>query len=393
MEYRILGPLELVDDGRPVALSARKQRALLLRLLLRANEVVSADALIDALWGEQPPSSAAKLVQVYVSQLRRTLGDSGDRDAPAGLRDARRARAARRRALRAAARRRPRARWRRRTRRSRRAPAARRSALWRGGRSRTPTTRTFAAAEVGRLEELRLAALEERLDADLALGRHGEVVAELEALVAEHPLRERLRAQLMLALYRCGRQADALEAYRRRAPRAASTSSGSSPARELRDLEHAILDHDPALERAAPPSRAPPSALPVPTHAALGRRDASCAELDGAAARDDVRLVTLTGPGGIGKTRLALELARAAGAAVRRRRALRRRSPPLRDPDARARHDRAGARRARDARRAAREALARWLADRELLLVVDNFEHAARRGARARAAARALRRG
>ena len=266
MEYRILGPLELVDDGRPVVLSARKQRALLVRLLLRSNEVVSADALIDAVWGEQPPSSAAKLVQVYVSQLRRTLGDAAIETRPAGLRDARRARAARRRPLRAAARRRAARRWRRRTRHWRRRSCGARSACGADGRSRTPTTRTSRRSRSVAWPSCASPVSKSAWTPTSRWDATGRSSPELASLVAEHPLRDRLRAQLMLALYRCGRQADALDAYQD-AARVLRDELGLEPGAQLRDLEHAILNHAPWLDAPAPPA---PSATRDP-RAELGR--------------------------------------------------------------------------------------------------------------------------
>ena len=358
MEYRILGPLEVLDGGRPVVLSAGKPRALLLCLLLRANEAVSTDTLIDAIWGERAPSSAAKLVQVYISQLRRALGDGAIQTRPPGY------------LIRLAPDELDAARFERLLAQGREALAAgnatlaasllrRASGLWRG----RALDAAQLPAEAARLDELRLACLEARLAADLALGRHVEALAELRALVAEHPLRERLRAQLMLALYRCGRQADALEAYRD-AARALRDELGLEPGAELRELEHAILNHAPSL--AAPTATALPGvAVPVPATPLIGRRD----ELEHLAAlvtRDDVRLVTIGGAGGSGKTRLALELANAVGAAFAHGAAFVELAA-VRDPElvlatiAQA--------------VGARETLERWLADRELLLVVDNLEH------------------
>ena len=207
MEFGLLGPLEVVDRGRPLAFGRGKHRALLALLLLHANEVVSTSRLIDDLWGEAPPPTAAKIVRNYVSSLRKALGaeegllqthaagyclalgeatldleqfeqlvESGRRSLEKG--DAIRAAAVLREAL----------------------------ALWRGPPLADFTYETFAQREIARLEELRLGALEERIEADLRLGRHAELVPELESLVSEYPLRERLREQLMLALYRSGRQ-------------------------------------------------------------------------------------------------------------------------------------------------------------------------------------------
>jgi predicted ATPase/DNA-binding SARP family transcriptional activator len=370
MEYRILGPLEIADDGRPLVLNARKQRALLLCLLTRANEVVSADALIDAVWGEQPPSSAAKLVQVYVSQLRRALGDTTIETVPPGyviriepeqldaarferlLADGRQAMAASNPALAASLLRRG-------------------LALWRGRPLEDTDNAGFAMVAVGRLDELRLACLEERLDADLALGRHGEVLAELASLVTEHPLRERLRAQLMLALYRCGRQADALEAYQDGA-RVLRDELGLEPSTQLRDLEHAILNQAPSLD--APSAEpAPASAIPVPSSALVGRRG-ELRQITAMVTRDDVRIVTVSGAGGSGKTRVALELARLAGSQFANGAAFVELAS-VRDP-ALVIGTLAQALGAPETpQEPPAEALARWLAEREVLLVVDNFEH------------------
>jgi DNA-binding SARP family transcriptional activator/streptogramin lyase len=262
MEFRILGPIEAVESGRSVALGPAKQRALLAVLLVQANEVVSIDRLIDELWGERPPAKAAKSVQVYVSQLRKVLGDgrletSGrgyvlhvqpgalDSERFQGLLAEGREALARAEASRAAE--------------TLRAALA----LWRGPALSDVAYEPFAEAEIARLEELQLGALEERIDADLALGRHAELVAELEDLVRAEPLRERLRGQLMLALYRSGRQAEALDAYRE-ARRVLVERLGLEPSRALQELERAILRQDEALEVAhgagirlrAPPKRA-----------------------------------------------------------------------------------------------------------------------------------------
>lgn len=246
MEFRVLGPLEVVEDGRMLSLGGIKQRALLASLLLRANEVVSSERLIDELWGESPPATAAKAIQVYVSALRKELGDGvlvtrapgylmqvdpADLDLAhfeslvAAARGAEPEEAAEK--LRSAL------------------------ALWRGPALSDLAYESFAQTEIARLEELRLAALEERIEADLALGRHAEVVAELESLVARHPLRERLHGQLMRALYLSGRQAEALEAYQA-ARRTLSDELGLEPSPALQRLERSILEQDPALEPEAP---------------------------------------------------------------------------------------------------------------------------------------------
>jgi DNA-binding SARP family transcriptional activator len=244
LEYRVLGPLDVVEHGRPLALGGAKQRALLGALLLDANRVVSGDRLIDALWAETPPAQARKALQVYVSQLRKTLGqDAVETKAPGyllhvepGQLDLHRFQSllaeARRAEPELASR-----------------LLGEALSLWRGPPFADIAFEPFAQAEVAHLEELRLDALEARIEADLALGRHSELVGELEALVVEHPLRERTRAQLMLALYRSGRQAEALEVYQA-ARHALVEELGIEPGRALRELEKAILQQEPALDLA-----------------------------------------------------------------------------------------------------------------------------------------------
>jgi predicted ATPase/DNA-binding SARP family transcriptional activator len=370
VEYRILGPLELVDDGRPVVLSARKQRMLLLCLLLHANEAVSADALIDAVWGERPPSSAAKLVQVYVSQLRRALGEGAIETRPPGYAMAlepEQLDAARFEALLAA---------------GREAMAAANPALaaallrraldlWRGRALEDAQGAAFAVVEARRLEELRLACVEERLDADLALGRHDEALAEIGVLVAAHPLRERPRAQLMLALYRCGRQTDALEAYAD-AARVLRDELGLDPGAELRELQHAILNHAPSLAAHAPPP-AQTASLPAPSTPLVGRRD-ELHRLTALVTRDEVRIVTVSGAGGSGKTRLALELARSAGPRFANGAAFVELAA-VGDPELVVSTIAQILGAPETPQEPPGDALAGWLADREVLLVVDNFEH------------------
>jgi DNA-binding SARP family transcriptional activator len=231
VEFGLLGPLEVRGDEEPLRLPARKQRALLALLLLHANRVVGRERLIDQLWGEDPPETAVKALQVYVSQLRKLLPAGMLMTRPPGyvlevepeavdlLRFERLVAEAR--ACEPA-----------------RASVLLREALglWRGPPLAEFGEEPFARVEATRLEDLRLAALEERIEADLSLGRHAELVSELEALVAEEPHRERLRGQLMLALYRSGRQAQALEAYR--AARAALAELGleaSAPLRRWRN--------------------------------------------------------------------------------------------------------------------------------------------------------------
>jgi DNA-binding SARP family transcriptional activator len=210
MQFRILGPLEVFDDGREVQLAGASQRALLALLLLHANEVVSSDRLIDELWDAAPPASGVTALQVRVSQLRKALGSAAERleTKPPGY------------VLRVGPEELDLDRF---TRLLDQADGAEPSvaahklrealALWRGPALADFAYESFAQASIGRVEELRLAAVERRIDADLSLGRHAQLVSELETLIVEHPLQERLRGQLMLALYRSGRQADALEAY------------------------------------------------------------------------------------------------------------------------------------------------------------------------------------
>ena len=251
MEFRILGPLEVVDRGRAVTLGGLRQRALLALLLTAANHVVSRDRLIDELWGGDEPRNAANALQYHVSQLRKAIApsdaivtqepgytirvtsdeldllrferlreaakDAPPEDAAKFLRDA--------------------------------------LDLWRGPPLGDLAHEDFAQAEIRRLDELRVTTLEQRIDAELALGLHADLVAELEILVREHPLRERFRAQLMLALYRSGRQAEALHGYRTMR-RALVDQLGIEPSPSLQQLEQAILRQDEALtpHRAAPAS-------------------------------------------------------------------------------------------------------------------------------------------
>jgi predicted ATPase/DNA-binding SARP family transcriptional activator len=250
VEFRLLGPLEAVEDGRPLALGGRQQRAVLAIMLLHANELVPAERLIDVVWGERPPPTAATTVQVYVSRLRKLLGRELLVTRPSGyiLRvppeqiDVRRAER-----LIAAA--------------HETAEPVRRSALlrdalalWRGSALADFAYDDFARADAERLEDLRLATLESAVEAELELGRHAELVPELEALLEEHPLRERLRELLMLALYRAGRHADALSVYRDGRRRLVE-ELGLEPGPALQQLERQILAHDPVLEPARTPDR------------------------------------------------------------------------------------------------------------------------------------------
>jgi DNA-binding SARP family transcriptional activator/tetratricopeptide (TPR) repeat protein len=242
MEFRILGPLEAIEDGCGLDLGAQKHRALLAVLVLDANRVVSTDRLIDALWEDEPPETAQKALQVYVSQLRKIVGrERLERRAPGYVlhvdtdeldleRFARlRADGRLRDAL----------------------------ALWRGPPLAEFAPLRFAETERARLEELRLACLEDRIEEDLASGRAPELVVELETLVRVHPLRESLRRQLMLALYRAGRQAEALEVYQD-ARRRLVEELGIEPGHALRDLHQAILQQDPTLDGAPQRASVPP---------------------------------------------------------------------------------------------------------------------------------------
>jgi len=269
VEYRILGPLEVVDEGEPVPLGRPKERLALAVLLLHANEFVSRERLIDELWGESPPPTARKAVNVYVSQLRKVLARNGldpIATADGGYRlevDAERLDTARLQQLLATAR--------------ERAAAGELEAgaellrealtLWRGPTLAGLLLESHGRDEVAQLDELRLTALMDRIDCDLALGRHEEVLSELHVLVGEHPLRERLRAQLMLALYRAGRQADALEAYQQ-AREVLVEELGIEPSPGLQRLQKGILSQDEALELPAGIA-APSDAAYPPTRVVL----------------------------------------------------------------------------------------------------------------------------
>ena len=325
MDFRILGPLEVLDEDCTIVLGGSKQRALLALLLLHANETLSTDRLIDELWGESPPANAAKTVQMQISRLRKALARPAGSASPGvvvthgrgyELRlDPERIDAHRFARLVAEGRSelaggRP-----------ERAVSALEGALslWRGA-ALAEFVEPFAQREIARLDDLRAAALEQLIEAKLALGCHAEVVGQLRALIGDYPYRERLRAQLMLALYRSDRQADALQAYQD-ARTTLVEELGIEPGGRLRELERAILAQDCELHLVAEEPAAAEPAMGSPRGALVGREQ-ELAELVGGL--DDAfagcgRLFLVVGEPGIGKSRLAEELiaqARARGARV-----------------------------------------------------------------------------
>ena len=300
-EVRLLGPVQIARAGREIALGGPRQRAVLASLVLESGRVVPAGRLAEEVWRGSPPPGAAKTLRSYVSRLRTLLTpdvelvgrgggyvlsvDPGVVDAVRFERLAASGQAALRRGDPAAA-----------------AGCFREALeLWRGPALAGVGEVESLAREAARLEELRLAAVEGRIEADIELGLHAEVTGELEGLVAEHPLRERLWRLLILALYRGERQADALAAYRRARDMLAA-ELGLEPGEELRRLEEAVLRQE--VPAAPPPAR---HNLPRPASTFVGR-EADVAEIV-ARIRGGARLVALTGPGGTGKTRLALEAA------------------------------------------------------------------------------------
>jgi DNA-binding SARP family transcriptional activator len=318
VEFRLLGPLEVHEEGRVLQVGGQKRRALLALLLLHANEVVSSDRLIEEIWGEEPPGSASVALQGHVSRLRKVLLRPAGKDAPALITrppgyvlelvpdqlDLRRFERLRHEGSTALAEGDP----------ARAASLFEEAlALWRGPALADVAYERFAQVEAARLEELRLATVEERIDADLALGRHTDLVPELELLVTEHRFREGFSRQFMLALYRSGRQAEALDAYQQ-ARRALVDELGIEPGQPLRDLEQAILQQDPALEIASAHQE-----QEVPPSGFVGREEELDHLLQGLeeTLRGHGRLYLLVGEPGIGKSRLAEELLRHA----RRRRA------------------------------------------------------------------------
>src|SRR5215207_1889598 len=368
-ELRVLGPLEIAGPAGTARISAPQHRRLLGALLVERGVTRSTDGLIDALWGSSPPASAAKVLQMYVSKLRKQLPacarivtrgagyalevDDDAVDAGRFERLLAEARSAAREGNPALA-----------------ASLLRRAlGLWRGQAYGELAYEEFARAEAQRLEELRLVALEERIEADLQLGRDEEILPELRSLARTYPLRERLQAQTMLALYRCRQQADALDVYGE-ARRRLVDELGLEPGPELRDLQRRILQQDPALDP-VPAAEEAIVSLPASANPLIGR-ERELEELRGHLGRDEVRLVVLTGAGGSGKTRLALEVARdRARAFANGVRFVD--LAPLRDPAllAVAIAGALGIEAAGDPL----EAMTSALAPRELLLVLDNAEH------------------
>jgi predicted ATPase/DNA-binding SARP family transcriptional activator len=315
VELCVLGRISVVADGREHVLGSTREAALLADLIVHAGEVVPAGRLIDDLWRGEPPPSAAGTLQTYVKNLRRMLEPSRTSGAPSVVLVSRRpgyvlnVEAVGLDAWRC----------------ERLVDGGRAAlaggdpelavdrfgcalALWRGPAYGDLASESYVQSEAVRLEELRLVAIEDRAQAALALGHHAELCGELEAHVAAHPYRERLWAHWMLALYRAGRQADALRAYRR-LRRVLGDELGIDPSDELRDLEEAILLHKADLDWTPPLShRAPgvPSNLPAERSVFVGRRQ-ELSTITGLVR--SVRLVTLTGVGGVGKTRLAIQTA------------------------------------------------------------------------------------
>jgi predicted ATPase/DNA-binding SARP family transcriptional activator len=313
VEFRVLGPLEVMtSDGQRIEVPGAKLRLVLVMLLLHPRRVVATGALIDSLWGDDAPRTAANALQGLISKLRRTLGaapdgprilthptgysldvEPSDVDAHRFVQQVANGRAHLQHGDAARA--------------SEELTEALRN--WRGRPEIGFDGQRFGEAEVVDLEQARLDAIEERVAADLALGRHAGLVAELEPLTAAYPFRERLWAQLMTALYRCGRQAEALRAFQS-ARSMLADELGIEPGAELRQLEIDILNHDPVLAGPSPTvEAATPAALRTnlrtPLTACIGREPDVAAVLG---LFDDQRLVTLVGPGGVGKTRLGVEV-------------------------------------------------------------------------------------
>ncbi len=369
LEVRVLGPFEALVDGAPIRLG-RRPRTLLAALVLRRGGSVTTEALIEAVWEGSAPASARSVLHVYIAQLRRLLPDGCLVTGQSGYRlvlaadavdayEFERLAGEGKRALAEG--------------RLRRASGELSSALalWQGEALADLDGVALARDEASRLGELRLACLEDRFEVELRLGRPAEITADLERLVAEHPLRERLRGQLMTALYRAGRQADALAAYRE-ARHLLVEELGLEPGTELRELERRILAHDPEL--AAPPQDTRRRFhVPAPHTPTIGR-DTELAEIVPRLLAERTRLVTLIGPGGIGKTRLAVELANLVGDELPDGAALVDLAPVADPRQLLPTIGRTLGLREGDAG-GWPELLEAFLADRELLLVLDNMEH------------------
>ena len=356
MEFRVLGPLEVLRGRQALSIEAHKPRAVLALLLLHANEIVSRDRLIDDLWNGSAPAGARKTLQTYIWQLRKSIGQDRivtrgpgylvrvephelDLDRFESLRSSGTPHEA--------------------------------LAVWRGDALVDFADEPWARQEITRLEEARLTTLEGRIDADLELGSHAELVGELDHLVAQHPLRERLRAQLMLALYRCGRQAEALQVYRD-FRRTLIEELGLEPSVALQHLEQAILRQDGELDVPAAATTLPePTRWLAPDERRFIGRVQEMADVLELLARDE--LVTLTGPGGVGKTRLALEVE---GAEAPRRRdgAVFVELSSIREPELVAPTILRALGLPEPRTRSPADVLAGYLRRKELLLVLDNFE-------------------
>ena len=369
IDLRILGRFEARVGGATLELAPMAER-LLAVLTLRAAETFSAESLIESIWGSGAPASASSVLRVYITQLRRALpagrlvsGRAGYRLAVAeGELDAERFEhllADGRQALAAA------------NDRLAESVFSRALGLWRGEALAGLSGELFARMESLRLDELRLQCVESRFEAGLRLGRHEEFVADLERLVVEHPLRERLRAQLMTALYRSGRQAEALACYRD-ARAYLDAELGLEPGVELRELERRILGHDPLLD--APGSaRTSAWSVPPPPTRTIGR-DGELEALRELLLDPRTRLVSLVGPGGIGKTRLAIEVASALGDQFADGALLVDLAPLSRPEQVIPTFARALGLR-EDTSASWEESIAAKLAGAELLVVLDNFEH------------------
>ena len=385
MEFRVLGILEVLDAGRPVKVAANKERALLAELVLRANQIVSRERLTEVVWGDRPPATAVATLNTYISHLRAVLEpgrvartspcvlltrDPGyllavDPERVDCLRFERLAGEGRRALAAGDA--------------STAAVRLREGlALWRGTALADFVYEPFARSEATRLEELRLITLEEQVEAELALGRHQVLVPELRRLLDEQPLRERLWGQLILALYRCGRQSEALQAYGQLRSLLAD-ELGIDPSPALRRLEDDVLHQRSSLEVPPVPAVAPAAArgLPVPNNlptqltSFVGRED-DLSEIQRLCA--GARLVTLVGAGGVGKTRLAQEVAaqlledHADGVFLVE-------LAPLSDGRALGQQILGALGVAEDDRRSVVKTLAAHIAERRILLLLDNCEH------------------